>query len=73
MRSSDRLSPHEARRLAVRLRHRRERDRLSPSTVAFLLRVPVEAIRRMEGGRPESPANVDRVEQWLDRSRSAQA
>ena len=73
MSSSDRLSPREARRLAVRLRHRRERDRLSPSTVAFLLGVPVDAVRRIEGGLPASPATVDRVEQWLDRSGSLHA
>lgn len=70
MRTSERLSPRDARRLAVRLRDRRERDRLSPSTVAFLLGVPVDAVRRMEAGLPEAPAHVDRVERWLGRSRS---
>lgn len=73
MGSSDRLSRRDARALAVRLRHRRERDRLSPSTVAFLLGLPADAIRRIEGGLPESPSHVDRVEQWLDRSRSLHA
>ena len=54
--------------LARRLRQVRERERLSLSTLSFLLAVPRRALERIESGEAVDGPVGDRVRRWLESS-----
>lgn len=55
-----------AQQLATRLRRAREREKLSLSTLAFLLAVPRPQLEGLEAGSPVDDHVSDRVRRWLD-------
>lgn len=54
--------------LAQRLRQVRERERLSMSTLSFLLAVPRRVLECIERGEPVDGPARDRVRRWLEGS-----
>ena len=54
--------------LATRLRQVRERERLSLSTLSFLLAVPRRALERIESGEAVDGPAGERVRRWLEGS-----
>lgn len=52
--------------LAARLRRVRERERLSLSTLSFLLAVPRRALERIERGEAVDGPASERVRRWLE-------
>lgn len=54
--------------LGNRLRQVRERERLSLSTLSFLLAVPRRALERIEQGETVDGPAGDRVRRWLEGS-----
>lgn len=58
--------PGATSKVAVRLRQVRERERLSLSTLSFLLGVPRPELERLERGDEVAGRVRERVDRWLE-------